>query len=64
MIKDSGSTIESSVADSMFEAGFSTKGTDRPGMGLHAARRLLSSAGGSIAYDPEIGFKILVLKAD
>jgi len=59
-VKDSSGAIASEVQEKMFEAGFSTKDETHLGMGLTMARELLARGGGSIEYDPEDGFVILV----
>lgn len=62
-VKDSGDVIEPEVLERMFEPGFSTKGESHVGMGLSVTRQLLMRGSGSIEYDPQVGFKILVPSA-
>ncbi|MFP6596824.1 MAG: HAMP domain-containing sensor histidine kinase [Candidatus Hydrogenedentota bacterium] len=62
-VKDFGDPIDHDVLERMFEPGFSTKDESHVGMGLSVARQLMTRGKGSIEYDPQAGFRILVPRA-
>ena len=53
-VENTGKKIDAQMAERVFEAGFSTKGTGR-GMGLHIVREILREHGGDIRLDESSG---------
>ena len=54
IVKDTGTGIEEELKDKIFEKGFSTKGEGR-GIGLYHTKQLITSLGGRISVESEVG---------
>ena len=54
IVKDTGTGIEEELKDKIFEKGFSTKGEGR-GIGLYNTKQLITSLGGRISVESEVG---------
>ena len=54
IVKDTGTGIEKELKDKIFEKGFSTKGEGR-GIGLYHTKQLITSLGGRISVESEVG---------
>ena len=54
IVKDTGTGIEEELKDKIFEKGFSTKGEGR-GIGLYHKKQLITSLGGRISVESEVG---------
>lgn len=54
IVKDTGTGIPNEIKEKIFENGFSTKGEGR-GIGLYHTKQLISSLGGSITVESQIG---------
>lgn len=54
IIKDTGPGIAEEIKDKIFENGFSTKGEDR-GIGLYHTKQLITSLGGTITVESQVG---------
>ncbi len=52
-VANGGPPIPRDVQQRLFVRGFTTKGTQGSGIGLHVSRRLLATAGGDLSYDTE-----------
>lgn len=54
IVKDTGTGIPEEIKDKIFENGFSTKGPGR-GIGLYHTKQLVSSLGGTITVESQVG---------
>lgn len=54
IVKDTGTGIPEEIKDKIFENGFSTKGEGR-GIGLYHTKQLVSSLGGTITVESQVG---------
>lgn len=54
IVKDTGTGIEEELKEKIFEKGFSTKGEGR-GIGLYHTKQLITSLGGRISVESEVG---------
>ena len=54
IVKDTGTGIPEEIKEKIFENGFSTKGPGR-GIGLYHAKQLVSSLGGTITVESQVG---------
>lgn len=54
IVKDTGTGIPEEIKDKIFENGFSTKGQGR-GIGLYHVKQLVSSLGGTITVESQVG---------
>ena len=54
IVKDTGTGIPEEIKDKIFENGFSTKGPGR-GIGLYHVKQLVSSLGGTITVESQVG---------
>lgn len=54
IVKDTGTGIPEEIKDKIFENGFSTKGLGR-GIGLYHTKQLVSSLGGTITVESQVG---------
>ena len=54
IVKDTGTGIPDEIKDKIFENGFSTKGPGR-GIGLYHVKQLVSSLGGTITVESQVG---------
>lgn len=54
IVKDTGTGIPEEIKDKIFENGFSTKGQGR-GIGLYHTKQLVSSLGGTITVESQVG---------
>lgn len=54
IVKDTGTGIPDQIKEKIFENGFSTKGNGR-GIGLYHTKQLVSSLGGSITVESQVG---------
>ena len=54
IIKDTATRIEEELKDKIFEKGVSTKGEGR-GIGLYHTKQLITSLGGRISVESEVG---------
>lgn len=54
IVKDTGTGIPDEIKDKIFENGFSTKGPGR-GIGLYHTKQLVSSLGGTITVESQVG---------
>lgn len=54
IVKDTGTGIPEEIKDKIFENGFSTKGDGR-GIGLYHTKQLVSSLGGTITVESQVG---------
>lgn len=54
IVKDTGTGISDDLKDKIFENGFSTKGEGR-GIGLYHTRQLITSLGGTITVESQVG---------
>lgn len=54
IVKDTGTGIPDEMKEKIFENGFSTKGTGR-GIGLYHTKQLVSSLGGTITVESQVG---------
>lgn len=54
IVKDTGTGIPEEIKDKIFENGFSTKGEGR-GIGLYHVKQLVSSLGGTITVESQVG---------
>ena len=54
IVKDTVTGIEEELKDKIFEKGFSTKGEGR-GIGLYHTKQLITSLGGRISVESEVG---------
>ncbi len=61
-VQNGGPPITSEQQNKLFERGFSTKGTNGTGIGLHVSRRLARSAQGDICYDVAAAHPTFILK--
>ena len=54
IVKDTGTGIPEEIKEKIFENGFSTKGEGR-GIGLYHTKQLVSSLGGTITVESQVG---------
>jgi len=63
-VQDSNNAPPPDAIERMFDPGFTTKGPEHLGMGLTIARELLNEYNGTLRYESDAGFAILVPRAN